>query len=292
MVVKRVRLGLAVINGYVRLMRPINCLIVGFAVVVGAALATADVLSLSLQNLILGFVTGFMLTAASMAINDYYDRQIDGINEPARPIPSGLVAPRNALVFALALTAMGFIAALLTNFFSLLIAIFAWIIFTVYTTVGKRTGLLGNFLVSVCVAVPLVYGSFVVAAGLEVNVLIFASMVFLANTGREITKGIVDVQGDRSNNVRTIAVRFGEKRAAVAAASFFVAAVLLTPLPWLLSLVSVWFVPLAIVTDLGLLLSSALLLKDYSRENSRRIKNRVLLWFILGLLAFIAGAIR
>jgi len=273
-------------------MRPINCLIVGFAVVVGAALATADVLSLSLQNLILGFVTGFMLTAASMAINDYYDRQIDGINEPARPIPSGLVAPRNALVFALALTAMGFIAALLTNFFSLLIAIFAWIIFTVYTTVGKRTGLLGNFLVSVCVAVPLVYGSFVVAAGLEVNVLIFASMVFLANTGREITKGIVDVQGDRSNNVRTIAVRFGEKRAAVAAASFFVAAVLLTPLPWLLSLVSVWFVPLAIVTDLGLLLSSALLLKDYSRENSRRIKNRVLLWFILGLLAFIAGAIR
>lgn len=284
--------GLTGISGYIRLMRPINCVMVGFTVIVGAALATGDVLSLSLQNLILGFATGFMLTAASMAINDYYDRQIDGINEPTRPIPSGLVAPTNALIFAFTLTAVGFIAALLTNVYSLLVAIFAWIVFTVYTTVGKRTGLLGNFLVSVCVAVPLVYGSFAAAARLETNVLIFASMVFLANSGREITKGIVDVQGDKSNNIRTLAVQFGEKKAAFAAASFFISAVLLTPLPWFLSLVSVWFVPLVIVTDFGLLLSSALLLRDHSRENSRKIKNRVLLWFIFGLLAFIAGAVK
>jgi geranylgeranylglycerol-phosphate geranylgeranyltransferase len=264
---------------------------VGFAVIVGAALAAPDVSSLSFQNLILGFVTGFMLTAASMAINDYYDRQIDSINEPTRPIPSGLVAPRHALIFASALTAVGFAAALLTNIYSLLVAVFAWIVFTVYTTVGKHTGLLGNFLVSICVAVPLVYGSFAVAEKLETNVLIFASMIFLANTGREITKGIVDVQGDKSNNIRTLAVRFGEKKAAVAAVSFFVAAVLLTPLPWFLGLVSVWFVPLVVVTDFGLLLSSVLLLMDFSRENSRKVKNRVLFWFIFGLVAFIAGAL-
>jgi geranylgeranylglycerol-phosphate geranylgeranyltransferase len=140
--------------------------------------------------------------------------------------------------------------------------------------------------------VPLVYGSFAVAEKLETNVLIFASMIFLANTGREITKGIVDVQGDKSNNIRTLAVRFGEKKAAVAAVSFFVAAVLLTPLPWFLGLVSVWFVPLVVVTDFGLLLSSVLLLMDFSRENSRKVKNRVLFWFIFGLVAFIAGALR
>lgn len=279
------------ISGYIRLMRPINCVMVGFAVTVGSALAAPDVSSLSLQNLILGFVTGFMLTAASMAINDYYDRQIDSINEPTRPIPSGLVTPRHALIFASALTAVGFAAALLTNIYSLLVAVFAWIVFTVYTTVGKRTGLPGNFLVSICVAVPLVYGSFAVAEKLETNVLIFASMIFLANTGREITKGIVDVQGDKSNNIRTLAVRFGEKKAAVAAASFFVAAVLLTPLPWFSGLVSAWFVPLVVVTDFGLLLSSVSLLMDFSRENSRRIKNRVLLWFIFGLVAFIVGTL-
>lgn len=279
------------IGGYIRLMRPINCVMVGFAVIVGATLVLAHVPSISWQNLILGFVTGFMLTAASMAINDYYDRKIDSVNEPTRPIPSGLVAPIHALIFAFALTLVGFIAALLTNFYSLLVAVFAWIVFTLYTTVGKRTGLFGNFLVSICVAVPLVYGSFAIAEKLETNVLIFASMVFLANTGREITKGIVDVQGDKSNNIQTLAVRYGEKNAAYAAVLFFVAAVLLTPLPWFLNLVSVWFVPLVIVTDLGLLLFSALLLKDHSRENARKIKNRVLLWFIFGLLAFMAGSV-
>jgi hypothetical protein len=55
--------------------------------------------------------------------------------------------------------------------------------------------------------------------------------------------------------------------------------------------VSVWFVPLVVVTDFGLLLSSVLLLMDFSRENSRKVKNRVLFWFIFGLVAFIAGAL-
>jgi len=273
-------------------MRPVNCVIVGFAVIVGAALAAVDVSNIAWQNLVLGFVTGFMLTAASMVINDYYDRQIDSINEPTRPIPSGLVAPTNALIFAFALTIAGFIAAFLTNTYSLLVAVFAWMIFTAYTTVGKRTGLPGNFLVSICVSIPLVYGSFAVAESLETNVLIFASIVFLANTGREITKGIVDVQGDKSNNIRTLAVRLGERKAAIAGASFFLGAVLLTPLPWLLNLVSLWFIPLVAVTDFGLLLSSSLLLRGYSRENARKIKNMVLLWFIFGLLAFIAGALK
>ena len=42
-------------------------------------------------NILFGFGTGFMLTAAAMTINDYYDRTIDAINEPTRPIPSGLI---------------------------------------------------------------------------------------------------------------------------------------------------------------------------------------------------------
>jgi hypothetical protein len=46
------------------------------------------------------------------------------------------------------------------------------------------------------------------------------------------------------------------------------------------------------ITDFGLAASSFMLLKDYSRENARKIKNMVLLWFIIGLLAFVAGAIR
>jgi 4-hydroxybenzoate polyprenyltransferase len=59
------------LNGYLRLMRPVNCVMMGFAVIVGAALANPNVLSDLWLNLIYGFATGFTLTAASMATNDY-----------------------------------------------------------------------------------------------------------------------------------------------------------------------------------------------------------------------------
>jgi len=282
------------LSGYLRLMRPINCLMMGFAVIVGAILANPNVSSVLWSNLIFGFITGFMLTAASMAINDYYDREIDALNEPKRPIPSGSIKPREALVFAFALTATGFVTAYLTNIPSiscLVLAVIAWGVFYTYTTVGKRSGLPGNFLVSTCVAIPFIYGSIAIADEVELNVLIFASMAFLSNTGREITKGIVDVKGDEMQNVKTLAVRFGEKKAAVAAALFYISAVFLTPIPWLLNLVSLWFIPLVAVTDLGLVASALMLLRDYSRENARKIKKIVLLWFVVALLAFVISAL-
>jgi geranylgeranylglycerol-phosphate geranylgeranyltransferase len=171
------------------------------------------------------------------------------------------------------------------------VAIIAWIIFVAYTTVGKRSGLPGNFLVSICVSIPFIYGSYTIAGVIETNVLIFAFMVFLSITGREVTKGIVDVKGDKVHNVKTLAVRYGEKTAAMAAALFYLSAVFLSPIPWFLNLVSFWFIPLVVITDFGLVASSFMLLKDYSRENARKVKNLVLLWFIFGLLAFVVGAL-
>jgi geranylgeranylglycerol-phosphate geranylgeranyltransferase len=279
------------VAAYLRLVRPINCLMMGFAVIVGAALASPRELSLFWQNLAYGFLTGFFLTGASMAINDFYDREIDAINEPNRPIPSGLIKPKKALEFAFVLTTVGFVSAYLTSIFCLFIALIAWIVFVTYTTIGKRSGLPGNLLVSTCVAIPFIYGSVAVANEVKTNVLIFVSMVFLSNTGREITKGIVDVQGDKARNVKTLAVRFGEKTTAVAASVFYLSAVLLSPLPWLLNIVSLWFIPFVAVTDSGLVASSILLLMDYSRENARKTKNTVLLWFIFGLAAFLFGAL-
>jgi len=57
-------------------------------------------------------------------------------------------------------------------------------------------------------------------------------------------------------------------------------------------LVSVLFVPFVLVTDVGLVVCSALLLLDHTREKARRIKNGVLLLFIFGLLAYVFGAFR
>jgi len=277
------------ISGFVRLMRPINCAMMGFAVFVGAVLADPQFFNAAWLGVLYGFVTGFMLTAASMTINDYYDRAIDAINEPFRPIPSGSVSARQALVFVFVLSAVGFAFAYLTSVLCLVVAIVSWVVVVTYVTVGKRSGLPGNLLVSTCVAIPFIYGSITVLSQVPLSVLLFTLMAFLSNTGREITKGIVDVKGDEAEGVKTLAVRYGEKSAAVAASLFYVSAVALTPVPWLLGLVSFWFIPLVLVTDIGLVASSALLLRDYSRERARKIKKLVLLLFVVGLLAFVVG---
>jgi len=287
------------LGGFVRLMRPVNCAMMGFAVLVGAVLAsivpnqsTIDQLgSLNWLYILFGFLTGFTFCAAAMTINDYYDRKIDTINEPHRPIPSGVGKTTEALAFVVVLSTVGFVFAYLVSLLCVAVAALSLVITATYLTVGKRSGLPGNFLVSACVAIPFIYGSIVAIGTLALNVLLFASMAFLANTGREITKGIVDTKGDRVEGIKTLAVRFGEGKAAVAAVVFYISAVALTPVTWMLGLVGFWFVPVVLVTDIGLVVCSVILLFDHSREKARKIKNAVLLLFLVGLLAYIFGVL-
>ena len=280
------------VSGIIRLMRPINCTMMGFAVFVGAVLAHPYLSSFNWLNILYGFLTGFTLTAASMTINDYYDRAIDSINEPFRPIPSGTVSEREALAFVFLLSVVGFIFSYFTSILCLAVALVSWIVVVTYVTVGKQSGLPGNFLVSTCVAIPFIYGSIIVLNSVHLSVLLFTLMAFLSNTGREITKGIVDVKGDKAEGIRTLAVSYGEKNAAVVAVLFYVFAVALTPLTWLLNLVSIWFIPLVLVTDIGLVTCSILLLRQPSRENARKIKRIVLYLFVVGLLAYVVGVLR
>jgi geranylgeranylglycerol-phosphate geranylgeranyltransferase len=279
-------------SGFVRLMRPINCAMMGLAVFVGAILADLHFFSSQWLGVLYGFATGFMLTAASMTINDYYDRAIDAINEPGRPIPSGVISEREGLFFLFVLSLVGFLFAYFTSVICLTVAVISWIVVVTYVTVGKRTGLPGNLLVSTCVAIPFLYGSIAVIGMVPLRVVFFALMAFLSNTGREITKGIVDVKGDSAEGVKTLAVRYGEKSAAVAAALSYVLAVALTPIPWILNLVSFWFIPIVLITDVGLVVCSVLLLRDHSRESARRIKKWVLLLFLVGLLAYVVGVFK
>ena len=255
------------LKGYLQLIRPPNCFMMGFAVIVGASLVSSFNHSI---NLLLGFVTSFSLTAASMVINDYIDREIDSINEPNRPIPRGDIKPKEALSFAIILIAL--------------------IISITYITKGKNTGLPGNFLVSATVVIPFIYGG-LTTGQIETSTLLFVTIVFLSNTGREITKGIVDIEGDKKHNIKTIAVTKGEKIAAIMAATFSLIAVGISPLPWIWGIVTNWFIPLVIITDVGLIVSSIFLIKNPSRKNAKKIKNLTLIWFITGLIAFIIGRI-
>jgi geranylgeranylglycerol-phosphate geranylgeranyltransferase len=265
-----------------------------FAVMIGAVTLRKSVFPIT--PLLLGFVSAFTLNGASMVTNDYWDRSVDAINEPTRPIPSGQVSTGEALIYASILITIGLASAYLTNLACLFVAAISILVSLTYNTKGKQMGLLGNFMVSTCVAIPFIYGG-LIYGGVDfsqrgfVLALSFALMAFLSNTGREVTKGIADVEGDKTRNVRTLAIKHGSRTAASISVLFYLLAIILSVFVWLFDLVSWWYLPLVILADAGFIWSSITLLQDHSKENAKKVKRRVLAWMLIGLLAFILGGI-
>jgi geranylgeranylglycerol-phosphate geranylgeranyltransferase len=279
---------------YIQMMRPVNGLMQAFAVSIGFLVVEYSITASS--ALVLGITTAVLTTGASMVANDYWDRDVDAINVPTRPIPSGQVTPRQAVIFTGILGLIGLLAAFATNIACFGIATISFVIALAYSWKGKNTGLPGNLMVSSCVAIPFVYGGMIPkgfsTSPTEFGVIgAFAFMAFLANTGREITKGIADIAGDQLRETRTIAIQFGALVAAKVSAVFYIFPVIISLIVWLFGILSEYYLPIVVLADLGFLWSALSLIQNSSETNAARIKNRVLLSMFLGLIAFIVGGI-
>jgi len=275
------------VSGLLSMMRLPNCVMIGFAVVVGEFISSEVVTA---RAAFYGFLAGFLLLAASMILNDYFDREIDAINEPDRPLPSASVKSSEALSFALILASLGLLSASTTGAATLLIAIFSLVIMISYNARVKKTGLLGNVFVSLNVAIPFIYGGFAVARPTW-TLAIFSLLAFLSSVGREIVKGITDVPGDTARGVKSVAATMGNSTAAKYGATFFFCAVALSVVPLLLGLVSFYYVPLVAICDVGFLLTTYSIMSDPSPRSAKRNKKYVLVWMTFGLLAFLMGTL-
>jgi len=274
---------------YWQIIRPVNSIMLGLSIVVGALITGGASVLNEPVYLSLAFITGFSLTGASMAINDYFDIEIDKINEPERPLPSGKMEPREALAITGLLSLTGLVSSYLVSVTALLVSFLGWFLMMLYSAWGKKTGFLGNLIVSTCIGLPFIYGGL-----LSSNILTafhFSLIAFLSNTGREITKGIVDVEGDKKSGVRTVAVAKGSDFAAKASALFYLGAVLSSFIPIIRNLVSIWYIPFVSITDIGLIYVAYSLVRNTSRENARLIKNRVLYLMLIGLIGFATGGL-
>ena len=274
---------------FLTLVRIPNCLMIGLAVLVAETIGLGTLPNPT--QAIFGFLTAFLLLAGTMVFNDIQDVQVDRVNSPNRPIPSGKVTIRQAYGLSVVFSAFALLSSLVLGILTFLTALFALALMAYYNTHGKRTGLLGNVVVSFNVALPFFFG------GLAVNSLrpllfIFFLLAFLANTAREVAKGIADVAGDSSKGIMTIAVTQGPKRAAELAAAFFFVAVLLSFLvPVLDQRVSMLYYPIVVVADLGFLYSSYRLIRDPTATTVRKVKSQVLVWMLLGLVGFFVRGI-
>ncbi len=235
--------------GFFTIIRPANAVMAGVASVVAYLVATGTLVPAA--GLLLIVVT--LITAAGNVINDYYDAEIDAVNRPDRPIPSGQVSRTAALWFAVLLFCAGIAASLFTNAICIAFAVANSLLLVFYAARLKSLPVAGNVSVAYLSGSMFLFGG--AFAGMDglIRLVPIAVMTFLAMMARELLKDAEDVEGDKAGGASTLPIRIGVKKTATIAFGFVVLSALasLVPFVW-------WGIPylvLIVLVDIVLLLA-------------------------------------
>jgi geranylgeranylglycerol-phosphate geranylgeranyltransferase len=267
------------LRAYWEILRPFNCMMAAAAAIIGLAIAGG--LEPGWAALI--FLTVFLITGAGNAINDYYDREIDAINRPKRPIPSGRVSAWSAFYYSLALFIVGCIFAGLVNQICLAVAAFNSVLLFLYARNLKATPLAGNVCVAFLTGSAFLFGGAAAGLqGLQANQVPFL-LSFLVSMSREIAKDIEDMVGDKAGGARTLPILAGERASAALAAAFALAAV---GLGFLAPFGRAYLV-IVVVADLFFLLSVLKIVRGDATGSQKALKKGM----AVALAAFLAAAL-
>jgi len=268
-----------------RILRPINCTMAGVALFAGAIIAKGCLLSL---EVLLAAIATFLICGAGNTINDYFDHEIDRINAPFRPIPSGEISLKTAKGLAACLFGIGILLTVFVNDLAFILAVFNSSLLYLYAWKLKRKGFIGNLTVSYLVASPILFGG--VAVGNLLPTLILALCASLANVGREVAKDIEDFQGDRGF-ARTLPTEIGIVNSARVVAVFLSLAILVSPLPYYMRIMGLAYLALVIVADAVFLNATVKLLTDASIKTAGTAQREMKLAMGIALAAFLVGSI-
>jgi geranylgeranylglycerol-phosphate geranylgeranyltransferase len=174
-----------------------------------------------------------LVTGLGNLINDYWDADIDRVNKPGRPIPSGRLSRRSvhrAYWFLTIAVAAGMLARLHGP---LLFLILSWhVLLYYYARRGKRVAAVGNLLISAIAASAFVGGAALAGDFRRIPFAVFYA--FLLVLGRELVKGAEDIDGDRQAGAGTLAVRLGPEKTALWSATVLLVFVASVPIPALI----------------------------------------------------------
>jgi geranylgeranylglycerol-phosphate geranylgeranyltransferase len=278
-------------KGLLDLIRPANCVMIGFAVIVGAFVSKPA--TVPAFQLALGFFTGFFICAYSMGVNDIYDQEVDRINRPDRPIPSGRISVQEASRASWALLAIGVACSVLSLIpLAIAIALAYAFISWLYNSKAKRTGLPGNLIVASSLAIPFIYGGAVSGGSIGGSLLLMMALTaFFSGVGREVVKSMADVEGDAKREVSSIARTRGLGVASVVGACFFLLAVLTSWVPLLTGLANQVYTYGVIIPDVIFTYLAVAILARHEPASAYRVKRIALAGMTVGLLVFIGGAV-
>ena len=237
------------------------------------------------------------------ALNDYMDIEIDRINRPDRPLPSGEiseVAARRGIVSAAVLSTSFLIFAAYVSHSgeigvdgwlpSLAIWMIALLLLFNYESSSKLSfrmkdkGLPGNLAISMSVGLVIIFGAASVSDPLNQRAWSVFIVGFLYNLSREIVKDIEDMDGDKGRE--TYAMKVGEERASTLAALVLIAALaaMLAPFSPILNVFTDWHVAFVIPSVITLMMVKPKLLASEYSNAQKLIKPSMQLCLIAFLL--------
>ncbi len=216
-------------------------------------------------------LTGPLVCATSQAVNDWYDRHVDAINEPDRPIPSGRIPGRWGLYIAIAWTVLSLIVATGLGNWGFAAASLALALAWAYSMPPlrlKQNGWWGNLACGLSYeSLAWITGSAVMMGGImpSSETMLLALMYGLGAHGIMTLNDFKSVQGDTQMGVRSLPVQLGVQKAAQLACW-----TMALPQVVVIALLFQWGTPIHAAAVLGLLIGQMVLMRWFLQSPSER----------------------
>jgi geranylgeranylglycerol-phosphate geranylgeranyltransferase len=278
-------------NPYIEILRPGNALMGAIAIVLVAIIDRSFTLPI-----ILAMLAVFFESAAGNVINDYFDYNIDLINKPERPIPSGrisLKAGRNYgyLLFLLG-TICGFLISFLTsNWIPFAIVLIADVVLYLYACKLKSTPLIGNLTVGFMTGFGFVFGGFAINNPTIILTSIYLGFfAFVMTTARELIKDIEDMEGDKSEGAKTLPILYGEKPTAILAVILIIIDCALCPLLYYNHIFGFYYLIVIAIAVILFLYSAILIIRNQDRQTAGKASKYLKIGMLVAFVSFIFGS--
>ncbi len=271
-------------------------LIYAISMVVSLVIAYHSITDLDMNLVVAGVIAVTAAEMGAFALNDYFDVDVDRKNRRTdRPIVRGDISKNEALL----LTAVSFIVSIVAGYFmnnlGALIVIVVLIAFGIlYDYKLKEYGIIGNLYIAFTMAAPFLFSSMLFKDSQVL--LLLSAIAFFVGLGREIMKGIMDIEGDALRDVKTVARVYGTKTAKYVAVVLYLISILLAPVPFVFNIDEHFYnniayaIPAAIAS-LILLYVCVNLLRGHERKAVSQARKVTLLGMVVALIAFLTGAL-
>ncbi len=209
-----------------QLMKAITWIPLIWGVVCGAA--SSGGYTWSVENVLIAaacmLMSGPLLTGYTQTINDYYDRDLDAINEPNRPIPSGAISLGQVRVQIWVLLLGGLAVAygldrwagheFPTLFVLAVGGSFVSYIYSAPPLKLKQNGWLGNYALGASyIALPW-WAGHALFGDLNATIIVLTLIYSMAGLGIAVVNDFKAVEGDRQLGLKSLPVMFGVQTAA------------------------------------------------------------------------------